>query len=53
MRKKRRRNDLGVELAETTPLQALWGLLPLLELCHGLAVLFPQPQPVCKDPTWA
>lgn len=43
MRKRRRRSDLGVELAETTPLQALWGLLPLLGLCHGLAVVFPQP----------
>lgn len=27
MRKRRRRSDLGVELAKTTLLQALWGLL--------------------------
>lgn len=52
MRKKRRRNDLGVELAETTPLQALMGLPPLLGFCHGLAVVFPQPQPACRGPAW-
>lgn len=51
-RKRRRRSDLGVELAETTALQALRGLPPLLELCHALAVVFPQPQPACRGPAW-
>lgn len=37
-----------MELAETTALQALRGLPPLLELCHALAVVFPQPQPACR-----
>lgn len=41
-----------MELAEATPLQALWGLLPLLGLCHGLAVVFHQPQRACRGLTW-
>lgn len=35
-----------MELAETTALQALQGLL--MGLCHALAVVFPQPQPACR-----